>query len=176
VLARSRRPDTVVQALLTQIGAHARPDHLVVVEAVAVGGPGGVVLVPTPARTVAFEHALADLDVAVAGAGLCFLDAMTGVVVVGAAWLDLGADRLDEMVRDRALSERTPPALAWGRYELLALATSEPGAGRAFGEIGPTAPFGDGRAPLGAVLGAAHRVPRVVPEPASVAACVRASG
>jgi hypothetical protein len=173
VLARSRRPATVLRALLTQIGAHACPGDLAIVEAVAVGSAGGVVLLPGPLRTVAFERSAAAAGLAVAGSGLAFVEP-GGTVVVGAPWLDVAPDALDAVASGRADSDRAAAELPWGRYEPRAMATTAPGAGRAVGELGPGAPFAAGPAALDTVLRAAAVALWVEPTPGAIARALRA--
>ena len=57
LLARSRHPEPVVDALVAQVGAHCVPAGSVLLEAVAVGRDGRVALVAPPANRVAFERA-----------------------------------------------------------------------------------------------------------------------
>jgi hypothetical protein len=83
---------------------------------------------------------------------------------------------LDAAVRGRAHSEHAAPELPWGRYELCGLATTAPGAGRAFGELGPTAPFGRNRDALDALLVAARRLPWLEAAPDAIAARIRGRG
>ena len=162
VLARSRRAEPVVRALLTQIGAHARPPGLALLEAVAVGNDDAVVLVPPSRQPVRFERHAAGLGLRVAASALVAIDAAAGRAVVGAPWLHADHARLDRAVEGRARIGTEPRNLAWGDYRIAGVVASAPDAGRVFGELGPTAPLGASGDALGAVIDLCDRVPVIV--------------
>jgi hypothetical protein len=158
VLARSRRAESVVRALLSQLGAHALPPGHALLEAVAVGRAGAVVLVPVPRRPVAFERAAARFGLAVADSSLVTVEEASGRAVVGAPWLGVDLDALDRATAARARLGRPPVDLPWGAYDIVGIAASAPEVGRVFGETGPTAPLGAGGDSLGAVVDLCARV------------------
>jgi hypothetical protein len=160
LLARSRHPEPVVDALIAQIGAHAVPPGRVLLDAVAVGRDGRVVLVAPPANGVAFERMAARRGLAIA-AGTAVVAGPEGVVTVGAPWLGVDRDALAGALRDRAHLGPAPLALAPGDHELVGFGASPPTIAAAFGALAPSITFGVGDGPLRLVHDLGASVPVV---------------
>jgi hypothetical protein len=148
LLARSRHPEPVVEALLAQIGAHAVPAGRVLLDAVAVGRAGRVALVGPPANRVAFERRAASVGLAAAPGAAVVVEPSGRVATTGAPWLGADRDRLRRAVRDRAHPGAAPIALPAGDHDVVALGASVPTVARAFGELAPASSFDVGDAPL----------------------------
>src|SRR3954467_10357066 len=88
LLARSRHPEAVIDALVAQVGAHAVPEGGVLLEALAVGHGDRVALVTPPANRVSYERAAARHGLATAP-GTAVVVAPDGRTArLGAPWLD----------------------------------------------------------------------------------------
>jgi hypothetical protein len=177
VLVQTRRPARVLRALLTHLAAHGDPGPgLAAVPALVVGTGGRALLVPPPARPVAFARALARHGVAVADMPAALVDAGRGEVVVGAPGLDVDFGPLDACAAGLPPLGPEPDPLAWGRYPLAGVALAGGGAGRALLALAPRAD----RAPdsaLAALTTVLDRLPVLdAGEPAAIAAALDASG
>ena len=159
LLARSRHPEPVVEALIAQVGAHALPAGGVLLEAVAVGRRGRVALVAPPANRVAFERAAARRGLATAPGTAVVVAPGGTTVLTGAPWLEVDRDRIARAVRDRAHTGDALPMLAPGAHEIVALGASVPTVATAFGELAPAHSFGVGVDPLPAVVALGASVP-----------------
>ncbi len=136
LLARSRHPEPVVDALLAQIGAHAVPAGLVLLDAVAVGRAGRVALVAPPAKRVAFERRAERAGRAVAPGTAVVVEPTGGVAT--RARRGSGADRGRLAVPCGRVHAGPPPhRLAAGDHGIVALGASVPTVARAFGELAP---------------------------------------
>ncbi len=161
LLARSRHPEPVADALIAQVGAHALPAGWVLLDAVAVGRDGRVVLVPPPANRVAFERSAARRGLATAPGTAVVARRDGRTVKTGAPWLGVDRERLARALRDRAHIGSAPPALAPGEHEIAALAASAPSVATAFGELAPASSFSVGDGPLRLVHDLGGSVPVV---------------
>jgi hypothetical protein len=163
VLLRSRDPERVVHALAAQLASllPRSAGDPVPLHALAVGGPGGVVLVPVPANRVAYERAAAVGGLGVSGADVVFLAPHRRTVVLGAPGLALDLDPLLRVAATRRRLGGEPAALAAGAYPLAGIAVP----GRATGatvlaELAPARRVGVDPVPaVGALLGAIAAVP-----------------
>jgi hypothetical protein len=173
VLARHRRPEPVVRALLAQIGIHALPPGHVPLEAMVVGDDHGVVVMPVPPRRPRFARAMEARGLGVSIGSVVVLASDGRSVHLDAPWLDADADALAAAVADRAWSEVTP-VLDRGVHEVVAVGASAPTTARVFGEMAPTTGPATGRAALDAVRALAAAVPVVdAADPEAVVAALR---
>lgn|GEM_PF-900486 len=139
VLLRSRDPERVLRALVTQIAAHDPPPGHALLEGLAVGAKGRAVIVPVPANRVRFEHAAARLGLAVSDPPVTMvaLDSATAVIGVPGVIGDL--EPLRAVAAGRQRRDGEPASLAWGTNELVAIAVSgRPDAANVVGELGPS--------------------------------------
>jgi hypothetical protein len=148
LLARSRHPEPVVDALVAQVGAHAVPDGGVLLDAVAVGHGSRVVLVAPPANRVAFERAATRLGLSTAPGTAAVVAPDGRTAWVGAPWLGFDRARAARAVTGRAHVGDTPATLIPGEYEIAALGASTPTVAAVFGELAPAASFSVGDRPL----------------------------
>jgi hypothetical protein len=156
LLARSRHPEPVIDALVAQVGAHAPPEGGILLEAVAVGHGRRVVLVAPPANRVAFERVAARHGLATAPGAAVMVAADGRTARLGAPWLGFDRARAAQAVAGRAHVGAAPAALTPGDYEIVAVGASTPTVATAFGELAPSAsfPVGDGPLRLVHALGA----------------------
>lgn len=157
LLARSRHPEVVVDAMLARLGTHARPAGSVVLDAVAVGRDDRVVLVPAPVNRVRFERDAQARGLATAPGSVTVVAGATAWV--GAPWLDADRDALLRAVADRAHVGAVPAVLAPGAYRIVGLGASVPTPSRAFGELAPAERGITDLAPLLALRALAASVP-----------------
>jgi hypothetical protein len=157
LLARSRHPEPVIDALVAQVGAHTPPEGGVLLEAVAVGHGDRVVLVAPPANRVAFERAAGRHGLATAPGAAVMVGPDARTARLGAPWLGFDRARGAAAVADRAHVGEAPATLVPGDYEIVGLGASAPTVATAFGELAPSAsfPVGDGPLRLVRALGAA---------------------
>ncbi|MBM3675067.1 MAG: PqqD family protein [Actinobacteria bacterium] len=125
VLCTSRDPGRIVRALAAQLAIHALPARAVRLDSLVVGRAGRAVLVPVPPRRSAFLRRLAAVGCCAADVpSACVDPAPSAYALVGAAQLALDLTSLLEVAAARRLLDGEPPALPWGNYEIVAVATS----------------------------------------------------
>jgi hypothetical protein len=148
LLARSRHPEPVIDALVAQVGAHAVPNGAVLLEAVAVGHGDRVALISPPVNRVAFERSAARRGLATAP-GTAVVVAPDGRTAwLGAPWLGFDRARAGRAVAGRVHAGASPATLPPGHYEIVALGASRPTIATAFGELAPSASLAVGDGPL----------------------------
>ena len=138
VLLTSRDPLRVLRAVFAQIAIHSSMDGGQLLEGIAVGREGRVVIMPTPANRVAFERRAAALGLGVSDASMVIVGVSPPRVTIGAP--DLGVDFVPLEVLATARRSRSEPArqLPWGRYDLAGIVVNgSPNAASVVGELGP---------------------------------------
>ena len=139
VLLRSRDPERVLRALVTQISAHNPPPGHVRLEGLAVGARGRVVIAPVPANRVQFEHAAARHGLAVSDPPATVVGLDPRSAVVGAPAFIGDFEPLRVVAANRQRRDGEPAPLVWGTYELVGIAVSgRPDAANVLGELGPS--------------------------------------
>ena len=138
VLLTSRDPLRVMRAVFAQIALHspAAASHLL--EGIAVGRDGRVVLVPTPANRVGLERSVAELGLGVSDASMVMVQATPPRVTIGAP--DVGVDfgPLEKLAAVRRSLSDPALSLPWGRHDLVGIAVNgSPDAAAVIGELGP---------------------------------------
>jgi hypothetical protein len=120
VIARSRRADRVVRALVAHLASYgALPSGLAPVDGLVVGRDGRAMILAPPADPVRLGHALARHGVRVAAAPVALVAPDVTEVVVGPAGLLVDDAPIGALAEPG--SEREPEPLPWGRYELVAI-------------------------------------------------------
>ena len=138
MLVRSRDPYRVLRALISQVSTHVVPEGHSVLEGVAVGRSGRVVLMTNPQNRVAFERAAARLGLRVSDTPTAVIRSDPPAVVVGSLWPELDLAPLREIATRRTGGTGDPEPLEWGTHELVALAVlGAANAANVFGEMGP---------------------------------------
>lgn len=139
VLLRSRDPERVLRALVTLIAAHEPPTGHALLEGLAVGAKGRAVIVPVPANRVRFERSAARLGLAVSDPPVTMVGLDPATAVIGAPGFDGDLGPLRVVAASRQRRDGEPAPLAWGTYELVAIAVSgRPDAAGVIGELGPS--------------------------------------
>jgi hypothetical protein len=138
VVARSRRPDRILRALVASIASYGdlTARGLVALRATVLGRDGRVLLVPELADPVRFRRELAGSGIAAADTPVALVDPATREVVVGAPGLDVDTAAIDALAPETGGDGGEPAPLPWGRYPLVGfgVATATPaGALLAFG-------------------------------------------
>lgn len=138
VLLRSRDPERVLRALITLIAAHDPPPGHALLEGLAVGANGRAAIVPVPANRVRFERAAARFGLAVSDPPVTMVGLEPATAVVGAPGV-IDLEPLRAVAAHRQHRDGEPAPLAWGTYELVAIAVSgRPDAASVVGELGPS--------------------------------------
>ncbi len=138
VLLTSRDPLRVLRAALAQIVIHAPVDGVQLLEGIAVGRDGRVVIIAAPANRVAFERSAAELSLGVSDASMVMVGVSPPRVTIGAP--DLGVDfgPLEALATARQSLAEPARQLSWGRYDLAGIGVNGlPNAASVVGELGP---------------------------------------
>ena len=136
ILARSRRPQRVLDALVAQI-SHHRASGQTLLDALAVGDGARVVLVPPPPNPVGFERAVTRRGLAVGDLASVMIDDRHAAHI-GAVDLDVDRAAIEAIAASRGDVGREPPPLRWGTYPIAGLAVrGVPTRTSAFSELGP---------------------------------------
>lgn len=139
VLLASRDPERVLRALVTQISIHDSPAGHTILEGLTVGANRRVVIVPAPVNRARFEHAAHRFGLAVSDPPATTVDIGSPIAVVGAPWFGLDFEPLRVAAATRQHRDGEPTPLAWGSYDLMALAVSgRPDIANVVGELGPS--------------------------------------
>lgn len=138
VLLTSRDPLRVMRAVFAQIATHspAAGNHLL--EGIAVGRDGRVVVMPAPANRVGFERSAAELGLGVSDASMVMVQVTPPRATIGAP--DLGVDfgPLEKLASARRSLAEPALSLQWGRHDLVGIAVNgSPDAAAVIGELGP---------------------------------------
>jgi hypothetical protein len=177
VIARSRRPDRVVRALVAHLAGYGdlRASGLVPLDGLVVGRDGRAMLLAPPADSVRLGHALARHGVRVAAVPVALVAPDAAEVVVGAPGLVVDDAPIDALAASvgEPVTEREPEPLSWGRYDLVAIGVPAPAtASAALLALGPE--VGDHRdheRTLDALVAVVESVPVVdESDPAAIAA------
>ncbi len=160
VLLTSRDPRRVMWAVFAQIAIHSPAAGTQLLEAIAVGRDGRVLVMPAPANRVGFERSAAGLGLGVSDASMVMVQVTPPQVIIGAP--DVGVDfgPLEKLAATRRSLSEQALSLPWGRHDLVGIAVNgSPDAAAVIGELGPrlgTIPAG--RAPLTPLLELADAV------------------
>jgi hypothetical protein len=130
-VARSRRPDRILRALVAHVASYGDLGRLglAALRGTVVGRDGRVLLVPEVDEPVRFRRDLAALGVAVADQPVALVDPSTREVVVGAPGLDPDLAACDALAPDVDAAEDEPAPLGWGRYPLAGVGVAGPATG-----------------------------------------------
>ena len=140
VLLASRDPERIVRALVAQLATHLLPPKHVLLDALAVGGDGRVVVVPMPATRAPFERGAARVGLRVSDTSAVVVGLDPPTVVVGNPWPEIDLEPLTRVAAQRRHLGDEPSALAWGTYELSAIGvTGPPNLASVLGELATTA-------------------------------------
>ncbi len=140
VLLTSRDPERVVRALIAQLATHAPPPKHVVLDAIAVGGSGRVVVAPMPITRAPFERGVARVGLRVSDASAVIVGLDPPVVVVGNPWPEIDLEPLTRVAAQRRHLGDEPGSLEWGTYELSAITVAGPAnLASVLGELATTA-------------------------------------
>ncbi|MEO6468256.1 MAG: PqqD family protein [Acidimicrobiia bacterium] len=146
VLLTSRDPMRVLRAVFAQIAIHSPTAGSQLLEGMAVGRDGRVVVMPAPANRVGFERSAAELGLSVSDSSMVMVQVTPLQVIIGAP--DLGVDfgPLEELASARRSLSEPALSLPWGCHELVGIAVNgSPDAAAVIGELGPrlgTSPTG----------------------------------
>ena len=161
VLLASRDPERVVRALVAQLATHALPPKHVLLDAIAVGGGGRVMVAPLPSTRAPFERGVARVGFGISDASAVVVGLDPPTVVVGNPWPEIDLEPLTRVAARRRHLGDEPSALAWGTYELSAIAVAGPAnLASVLGELATTAQPG-GAASLTPLLDLVAAVPIV---------------
>ena len=126
VLLASRDPERVVRALVAQLATHALPPNHLLLDAIAVGVRGRVVVAPVPPTRASFERGFARVGLGVSDASAVVVGLDPPTVVVGNPWPEIDLAPLTRVAAQRRHLGDEPSALGWGSYELSAIAVAGP--------------------------------------------------
>jgi hypothetical protein len=126
VVARSRRPDRIARALMSQLASYGdlRAAGLAVVNGLVVTLGDRAMIVTAPRDAIRFRHALADEGVLVSDLPVALFDPSRGEVVVGAPGLQVDPEPIEILAGEPVEHEPEPPR--WGRYRVTAVAVPAP--------------------------------------------------
>ncbi len=138
VLLTSRDPLRVMRAAFAQIAIHSPAADSHLLEGIAVGREGRVVVVPPPANRVGFERSVAEFGLGVSDTSMVMVQSAPAQATIGAPDLGVKFGPLEKLaIARRSLSEPAR-SLPWGRHELVGIAVNgSPGAAAVIGELGP---------------------------------------
>ena len=140
VLLASRRPERVLSGLLSQVASHDPPTGHTVLEALAVGHSGRVVVLAVPANRVRFERAMARHGLEVSDAPVLCVESTAMTVAVGGSQFEPSVERLHAFAAARPQLHDEIKNLSWGDYEVMGFGVEgDPGVPSVLGELGATA-------------------------------------
>ena len=138
VLLTSRDPLRVLLALFAQIAIHSPAAGSQLLEGIAVGRDGRVVVMPTPANRVGFERSAVEFGLGVSDSSMVTVQVAPPQAIIGAP--DLGVDfaPLEGLAAVRRSLSDPVLMLPWGRHDLVGIAVNgSPDAAAVVGELGP---------------------------------------
>ena len=138
VLLTSREPLRVMRAVFAQIAIHSPAAGSHLLEGIAVGRDGRVVVMPAPANRVGFERSAAELGLGVSDASMVMVQVTPPRATIGAP--DLGVDfgPLEKLASTRRSLSEPALSLPWGWHDLVGIAVNgSPDAAAVIGELGP---------------------------------------
>ncbi len=138
VLLTSRDPQRVLRAVFAQIAIHSPVPSRQLLEGIAVGRDGRVVVMPSPANRVGFERSAAEFGMGVSDSSMVMVQVTRPQVTIGAP--DLGVDfgPLEELASARRSLAEHALLLPWGSHDLVGIAVNgSPNAAAVVGELGP---------------------------------------
>ena len=160
VLLTSRDPQRVMRAAFAQMAIHSPAAGSHLLEGIAVGREGRVVVVPTPANRVGFERSAAEFGLGVSDASMVMVQSAPARATIGAPDVGVEFGPLEKLAAARRSLTEPALSLPWGRHDLVGIAVNgSPDAAAVIGELGPrlgTIPVGG--TPLTPLLGLADAV------------------
>ena len=146
VLLTSRDPQRVMRAAFAQIAMHSPAAGSHLLEGIAVGREGRVVVVPTPANRVGFERSAAEFGLGVSDASMVMVQSAPARATIGAPDVGVECGPLEKLAANRRSLSEPALSLPWGRHDLIGIAVNgSPDAAAVIGELGPrlgTIPLG----------------------------------
>ena len=138
VLLTSRDPLRVMRAAFAQIATHSPATGSHLLEGIAVGREGRVVVVPTPANRVGFERSAAEFGLGVSDASMVMVRSVPAQATIGAPEFGVEFGPLEKLAATRRSLSESALSLPWGRHDLVGIAVNgSPDAAAVIGELGP---------------------------------------
>jgi PqqD family protein of HPr-rel-A system len=127
-VARSRRPDRILRALVAHVASYGDLTGLglAALRGTVVGRGGRVLLVPEVEEPVRFRRELAALGIAAADQPVALVDPTAREVVVGAPGVEVDLSAFAALAPEPSAAADEPAPLAWGRYALAGLGVHAP--------------------------------------------------